>query len=252
MKTEYVDLETARAAHGLRLVVLANIPSPWSLAAKGVFHLKQIPFVAVRLEPGDKTVREWTRARNAPVAMFENEPARTGWAEILELAERIGKEPSLVPASPSDRVKMFGLAHEVMGEAGLLWSARLVSIDVGLTTDGARGFPPPIAQYLAKRYGYAKDLVPAARKRVDEGLTILREALGSRPYFFGDAPTAIDVYCATAMNLLALPPDDKCPLFPPVRAMFESVKDEVSSVPDELLAHRDRMFERHLGYPIEL
>jgi glutathione S-transferase len=251
MKTEYVDLETARSARGLRLVVLANVPSPWSLAAKALFHLKQIPFVAVRLEPTDKTVREWTRSRNAPAAMFNDEPARTGWAEILELAERISKAPSLVPSAPADRVKMFGLAHEIMGEGGLLWSGRLVSIDVGLSTEGARGFPPPIAQYLAKRYGYAKELVPAARSRVDESFGILREALGGRTYFFGDAPTALDVYAATAMNLFALPPDDKCALFPPIRAMFESMKDE-ASVPDELVAHRDRMFEKHLGYPIEL
>jgi glutathione S-transferase len=250
--TKFVDLETARDAEGLRLVVVANIPSPWSEAAKGIFRIKRVPYVAVRLGPGDGEIRKWTRARNAPVAMYEKEPGRTGWADILELAERIGPERSLVPSAPADRVKMFGLSHELMGEGGLLWSSRLVSIDIGLESGGERGFPEPVAGYLGGRYGYSRLRVAQARTRIAEGFALLSDALGDRTYYFGDKVTALDVYSAAAVNLFALLPDEQCPMWAPIRAAFESTKDEVAPVPASLVAHRDRMYERHLELPMQL
>src|SRR5688572_13327844 len=87
--SEYVDLEVAKSTTGVRLVTIGGIPSPWSESAKGLLRLSKVPFVAVRLMPTDKEVRAWTRSRNAPVVMIEGEPPRTGWAEILELVERI-------------------------------------------------------------------------------------------------------------------------------------------------------------------
>ncbi len=251
MKTAFVDFNHAKEARGLRLVTVANIPSPWSEAAKGIFRVKNIPFVATRLEPGDKAMREWTRARNAPVAMYDDEPGRTGWVEILELAERLAKAPSLVPSAPNDRVRFFGLAHELMSEGGLLWSARIATIDAGFASEGARGFPVPIGQYLGKRYGYAKERVEHAKKRVLEGLGLLREALGTKEYYFGKELTALDIYSAAATNLFALPPDENCAVWPPIRAAFESMRDEFEA-PPELVAHRDRMYERHLELPIVL
>src|SRR5688572_23898712 len=99
--SEYVDLETAKSTSGVRLVTVGGIPSPWSESVKGLLRLSNVPFVAVRLMPGDKSVREWTRSRNAPVVMVDGEPPRTGWAEILELVERIAPADakSLVPSS---------------------------------------------------------------------------------------------------------------------------------------------------------
>lgn len=247
--TTFVDLDTARATRGLRLVVASGIPSPWSEAAKGLFRLEGVPFVAVRLGPFDKEVRQWTRARNAPAAMFDDEPARTGWADILELAERLAPAPSLVPTRPADRVHMFGLAHELMGEGGVLWCGRLLTIGEGLATEGARGFPPMVGQYLAPRYGFAPDRLAAARARVREGLDLLAEALGSKAHYFGERVTALDVYSAAATNILDPLPEEQCPILPPIRHAFESMRGELV-VPPVLLAHRDRMMERHLELPI--
>ena len=250
--TTFVDLETARAARGVRLVVAADIPSPWSEAAKGIFRVKGAPFVCVRLAFADKEVRSWTRARNAPAAMFDSEPARTGWADILELAERITPSPSLVPAAPDARVRMFGLAHEVMGEGGLLWSGRLLAIHHGLESDGARGFPPMVGGYLGKRYGYAKDRIGLARQRIAESWKLLAEALGDRLYYFGDQVTAVDVYSAAAVNIFDLPSEQDCPMLPLFRAAFASVRDDADPVPPALIAHRDRMYARHLELPIQM
>ena len=44
----------------------------------------------------------WTGHENAPIAVYENEKARAGWAEILFLAERLAPEPRLIPTAPED------------------------------------------------------------------------------------------------------------------------------------------------------
>jgi glutathione S-transferase len=250
--TTFVDLETARTARGVRLVVASGIPSPWSEAAKGIFRIKRAPFVCLRMAPRDKDVLGWTRARNVPAAMFDDEPARTGWADILELAERVAPNPPLIPAAPEDRARMFGLAHEVMGEGGLVWSGRLVTIHLGLETDGARGFPPMIAGYLAKRYGYAPERIDLARRRVAEGWALLADALGGREHYFGEQVTALDVYSAAAVNIFELMPESDCPMLPLIRTAFASMLDEVATVPRALVAHRDRMYGRYLELPIVL
>jgi hypothetical protein len=223
--SEYVDLETAKSASGARLVTVGGIPSPWSESVKGLLRLSEVPFVAVRLMPTDKEVREWTRARNAPVLMFDGEPPRTGWAEILELVERIAPRgvKSLVPSSAKERVRFYGLAHEVLGEGGLLWSARLLAVHAGLESDGARGFPPMIATYLGKKYGYAKERVEPAKARISE----------------------------CALNLFVVPPEDRCAMWPPIRHTFESMRGTVPEPPPSILALRDRMYERHLPKTIE-
>jgi hypothetical protein len=88
MPVEYVDFEAARARTGLRMVVVPGVPSPWGEAAKGILHVKRIPYVAVRLAAADAAMAEWAGQRSGPVAIYEDEPPRGGWAEILLLAER--------------------------------------------------------------------------------------------------------------------------------------------------------------------
>ena len=250
MDVSYVDLETARAAGGLRLVTLAGVPSPWAEAAKGIFHLDQVPFVAVKLGPKDQALKEWARADNAPVAIYENEPQRTGWAAILELAERLSPAPTLIPKNVEYRVRHYGLCHEVMGEGGLQWSSRLLSVHAGITSNGERGFHPRAAAYLGARYGYREEKIDETKKRFEEGAALLVKTLGARDYYIGEAPTALDVYSAAALNTLVPLPNEVCPIAPPIRAAFESMSVEYKDMLAPLAAHRDRMYERHLGLPI--
>src|SRR5437868_3752312 len=51
---QIADVEMARAARGLRLVMLTDAPSPWSQAAKAIFELKQIPGLLVRMPVRDR------------------------------------------------------------------------------------------------------------------------------------------------------------------------------------------------------
>jgi glutathione S-transferase len=255
---KFVDLETARSARGLRLIVLAGVPSPWSEAAKGIFRIKGIDFVAVRMQSADDAVQRWTGSRNAPVAIYDDEPPRTGWAEILALAERLDQRVRLLPVDVETRAHVHGFSHEILGENGLLWCARLVTIDASLTSEGARAFPLRSARYLASRYGYAPERISAAQERMFEALGALDRLLAQGhcaggPYYFGEQLSALDVYSAVAMGILAPLPEELCPMHPAARAGFSWLYDQIRDrLPAGLLEHRDLIYARHLGLPVEL
>jgi glutathione S-transferase len=241
----------------LKLVVAASLPSPWSEAAKGILHVKGIETLLVRFASTDKAVREWMGWHNVPVLLAPGEPVRTHWTEILETAERLGAaqgSPSLVPTDEDDRERLFGLAHELLGDSGLVWSSRLLVIHRGLVTEGKEGFPLRIAQYLAPKYGYAPDCADAARARVRSLLARFARLLEGRTYALGSALTALDLYIATAISPLAPMSEELCPdTHPIVRHAFATASPDLSqAVSPILVAHRDRIYEEHLELPIRL
>lgn len=246
-----VDLETAKAARGVRIVASRIVPSPWSEAAKALFTLAKVPFLVVSATPRDPAIAAWTQAHNVPVVFHDDEPPRTVWSQILALAARLG---DVLPRDLRERVMVTGLINEVAGEDGLGWSARLMMIHAGLTTNGERGFALPVSKYLAAKYGYDAARIPAARARAIEILAALGERLGGAPYFGGERPNALDAYVATFLTPLGTIDEAACPdLQPALRAAFAVAADELGShVPPALTALRARMFERHLEWPIRL
>jgi glutathione S-transferase len=255
---EFVDLETARARKGLRLVVAAAVPSPWSQAAKAIFDLKGIEGVAVRMALGDKDVASWTGVHNAPVALYDDEPARSGWAEILALAERLRPDVPLVPSDPRERALMFGLSHELLGESGLIWCSRLLAVDASFATDGKRGYPVPVARHLGARYGYAPGRAGAARQRILEALRVLDDQLqrsraAGHRYLMGERMTALDLYSAAAFDTLVPLSHEQCPMHPVARAAFDWTYAELrDALPAALIEHRDWMHEHHMPLPMQL
>jgi glutathione S-transferase len=255
---QLVDVETARQARGLRLVILANVPSPWSQAAKTILDFKQLPGLVAIKSSRDTATQAWTGVPNAPVAVYDDEPPRSGWAEILELAERLAPEPSLVPRDPEQRIAMYGLSHELLGAGGLVWSVRLAAIETSLSTEGAQGFMLPAAQYLGARYGYTSGCGAAARKRAIEILGVLRDQLqkakrAGHEYYLGNTPTALDIYSAASMNALAMLPPEQCAVHPKLRPGFEQLGTEVrEALAPELLEHRDRVVAKHFKLPLQL
>ncbi len=256
---EFVELEEAVGRPGLRLVTVAGIPSPWSEAAKGIFRVKGIPVVGVRMQPGRPEVAEWTGRPNAPVAMYDDEPPRSGWAEILLLAERLAPEPQLIPADLEGRALLFGLAHEICGEMGLGWARRLYAIHESFDSEGRRGFPLGAAQYLAPRYGYRPDNKAEAHQRVVAVLGMLARRLrsqrdaGSR-FYLGDALGALDLYAAAFMGLFRPLPPEQCSMPEVLRKAFEETLDaETQRALDPLLLeHRDFVYREYLELPVSL
>ena len=245
-------------ARGLRIVYADKIASPWSQAALGLFDLKGVDYALAPFRPFAQAVREHTGAHNAPVVLFDDEPPRTGWGEILALAERLGGRVSLVPEDDARAVTMYGLSHAILSEGGLGWSVRLLLTHASLTTDGREGWPAPVAAYLAPKYGYAADRVPAARARAIRVLNLLARTLADseaagHAYMLGPALTALDVYAATVLGVIAPLPHQMCPMPDVLRHAIATLDPDVrAAVPASLLRHRDLMYARHLRVPVRL
>lgn len=256
MPVHYVELEEAKAANGLRMVVVPGVPSPWGEAAKGIFHIKQLPWLAVKHDAKDSEQRAWTSRPDAPVVFYNDEPPRSGWAEILLLAERVGPNVSLVPQAAEARAEMFGLAHELLGQEGLVWYRRLQLVHAGLQDDG--GFPKPVAEYLSTKYGYRAADADSYSVRLGLLLGLFaerlhRQAAANSHFYVGNTVTAVDVYSAAAMALLSPLPPDQCAMHPGTRAAFETVTGSTAIDVDPILIdHRDRLYADYLELPLTL
>lgn len=266
---DYRPISEARKLKGLRLILGAYaIPGPWREACKGLFHVKQVPFVSVAtasagrsdLEFGmteaDNELMEWTGQASAPVAAWNDERPVSSWLEQVNLAERINPEPPLVPEAAADRVLMFGFLNEIAGEGGLGWTKRIGIIHRKLPTlppgDPARVF----WNHLAAKYRYTPDLGRAAPARIASIVHALHlqlvasQARGER-YFIGGRLSALDLYWSTFVTLLDPLPPALCPMATSFREHYANPDPEVQAVlSPELLAHRDFIYREHLELPI--
>jgi glutathione S-transferase len=256
MAFEYVGVEEARKRNGLRMVVVGGVPSPWGEAAKGILHIKGIEWAAVRLVYDSEPLREWAGQRSGPVAIYDDERPRSGWAEILLLAERLAPMPSLLPADPAERALVFGISHEICGEAGLGWSRRLQLIHAGMQRLG--GFPEQVAKYLGRKYGYRPETAVTASPRVAALLGMLGARLKAQHekgshYYVGDSLTAVDIYSATFMALFEPLPYEQCQMAANMRAAFATRDAQTEAALDPILfKHRDMMYAEYLELPLSL
>jgi glutathione S-transferase len=257
MAYRFVDVEEAANAPGLRMVVVSGIPSPWSESAKGLFHVKKLEWLAVRLDYESAALKAWAKQRSGPVAFWNSEPPRDRWIDIVMLAERIAPQPALLPADPAQRALAIGLSHEIMGEGGLCWSRRLRLVHAGVA--GAGGFaPPPVAEYIGRKYGYTPQTADAAATRVPELLDMLAKRLKSQhaagsKYFVGNALTATDIHAAAALALFRPLPQEVCNMEAGMRNSLEFREPGTDAALDEvLLAHREMMYREHLSLPLGL
>jgi glutathione S-transferase len=251
----FVDLDVALAGPGLRLVILADVPSPWSQAALAILRYKKLSFMCARARAVDSQFQMWRGSRNLPALLMDGQPIRTGWAEILAFAESLEREPALVPSDPDERIRVIGLCHELMSEGGLLWCARVLAIDAGLSSAGREGFSLPAAQYLAPRYGWTPSSAPGATAHAREVLAFLETELAHKdgPFYSGNSITALDLYSAAAMNALVPLPDTHCHMAASFRAAFTWMGRALGDgITPALLAHRDRVISEFLEVPIEL
>lgn len=258
----YLDPEEARQRPGLRLVLTAGVPGPWGEAAKSILYVKKIPYLRVRQDGGqpNEALVAWTGHANAPQAVLDDEPARTGWAEILLLAERLEPRPALLPADPHLRALALGLAFEICGEDGLGWSRRLqllaplMSLPEGDAANPVRA----IGGRLAGRYGYSEARVAAANDRIVSILQLFSEQLAAQraagsDYLVGDALSAVDIYWATFAALLRPLPPELCPMPEALRGQYGSLTPAIEAALDPaLIAHRDRIYRDHLELPLDL
>ena len=267
---DYIEIEQALNMPGLRLVLIPGLPGPWGEAAKGIFHVKKVPFVRVRHKTGDpnylEALKKWTGQTSYPVAAYNDERPRTTWMDILFFAERIAPYPPLIPADAEERALMFGYSHELCGELGLSWCQRLMLLDKTLSANAAapKGLPIPnreAATQIGSKYGYDAAAAAAAPARIAQIVRLFasrlaRQRAEGRRFLVGDQLSALDIYWATFISRIQPPQPDICPMPEQLRASFIEVLAEnpliKAAMDHALLAHRDFVYRNYLEVPVDL
>ncbi len=259
--SEFLSVEQARATKGVRLVLTAGAPGPWSEAAKGMLFVKAIPYVRVRQEAGmeNDALVAWTGIRNAPQIIAEDERPIHEWRDLIAFAEAREPQPRLVPQDPELRARMFELLEALAGPEGFAWCRRLLAfkpvMDLSGQSDETNPALEPVIR-MAREYGYSDEAASKASKKAAAVLTRVAEQLraqherGER-YLVGNQLSALDIHWATFAALVAPLPEQLCPMPDFIRTSYSNLDATVAAaVVPELLEHRDFIYREHLELPV--
>jgi len=259
--SDYVPIERARTMPGLKLVATPGIPNPWTEAARGILHVKRLDHIRVAQHAGEanEALVAWTGINSAPILIHGDTPPRSGWIEILLLAERLAPEPALIPADERERAAMFGMAHALCAEDGFGWNRRLLffaDAEAALARLGDSvdrdGF-----DRMNRKYGHGGDAAHARARlaailRMLSAHLLARHAEGSRHYL-GDRLTALDIYSATFMAMVRPLPRDLCPIAADLHASYTATDPAITGAAHDILfAHRDFIYGEYLELPVRL
>lgn len=251
---EYLSVEEARGQSGLRLALTRGVPGPWSEAAKAMFTLRNIDYLPVQQLAGDANneLVDWTGHRNAPIALYNDEPPRVRWLELLDLAERLGSGESLVPDDTQDRMFMVGLINEIAGETGLAWNARLLMFDASIQKLGPDAAKSPM--YAEYRYDAAA--LESSISKIEKFLGYLASHIKVQReqqshFLVGKRFSAADIYWAYFSNMLETLPQGQCSISDGVRGMWGVMAKSISGYDPIIIEQRDRIFTEHLVLPLE-
>ncbi|MDG1234536.1 MAG: glutathione binding-like protein [Pseudomonadales bacterium] len=252
---DYLTIEQAKQESGLRLVLTRDVPGPWSEAAKAVLRWHGVDYQAAEQIGGrdNKELVEWTGHRNAPIALYNDEPPRVRWQEILDLAERLGNGTSLYPQDIDQRIKMVGIASEISNEGGMAWHARMLMLNVTYQAHGDAVFEK---NPMFLEYGFSEAAVITAIERIEQILGYLAETIKSQKaagsiYLVGDSMTAADIYWACFSNMLEALPHELNPMPNSLRQGWGALAKGISGYDPLLIEQRDAIFEKHLWLPLE-
>jgi hypothetical protein len=241
---------------GLRIVMVQGMPSPWAQAAKTIFEIKGLEYVAAPWLPGEanEEIAKWGGETSAPIVAWAKERPIHRWIDILYLAERLAPTPSLIPQDATKRALTIGLSNEICGELGIGWNRRLQILAQAFKS----GTPPPQVARMGGKYGYNEGDAKAAGERTARSLMALDTQLKSQyargaHFFIGDDLSALDIYWTAFANLLDPLPKEQCPMPEGYRPGFK-VSDPVvkEALTPLLLEHRSRIFREYFRDPMEL
>jgi glutathione S-transferase len=255
---KYLSVAEARKLPGLRLVLTSRMPGPWGVAAQAVLSVRKVQFVPVEqlAMEANEELFAWTGMRNAPIAVLDNDPPQSTWHEILLLAERVGSGPSLIPDDPLDRALMMGFSTEICGPDGFGWSRRLELIGRKTTRNPSASGNYDMAR-MTRSYGVNPETIRRAPERmvsVMNGLSrqLHRQKSAGSAYLTGDRLSACDLYWAAFSLFVAPLPPQECVMPDFMRENYSYLTPELAAALDPiLLEHRDMIYRRHIGLPVD-
>jgi glutathione S-transferase len=227
-------------------------------SAKAVLSARRVDYVAVAQAPMEpnEDLRAWTGVVNAPVAVFEDEAPALTWLDILLLAERLGSGPPLLPEDPLQRALVLGFSTEICAPDGFGWARRLElmgrSTTINPVAAGARDMGRMVRMYGARPEAIAR--APGRMAAIMTGLAtqLHRQRAAGSAYLVGEGLTACDLYWA-CFSLFVAPlaqADSPMPEF--MVANYSYLPPEVEAAFDPvLLEHRDLVFRKHIGLPLD-
>ncbi len=260
--SDFIDVADAKARDGLRIAFTEGVPSPWGEAVKGMLYVKGIDYARVRHVVGDENAElvAWTGINSAPIAIYNDEPPRGHWSQMILLAEQLAPTPPLIPADETQRALMFGLIHEIAGDDGYGWNRRLLFFDRARTA--LKAAPPATAKLqgevmarLAAKYDYGGDGDRAKRRIIDIfkllDAQLTAQASAGHRFFMGDALTAVDIYWACFCSLVKPLPLDQCPVSEEMHGSYhETDPDILAAATPVLMQHRDYIYQNYLELPM--
>ncbi len=269
----WMTVAQAREAGGVRVTDNPHWANWWALSLRAVLDLKGIPFQKVLHPPfsdqnpdAQQELFAWTAQTSAPVLVYSDpkrgEIVKSDWLNQLLLAEQIEPEPALVPQRGEERVRMFGLAHEILSPQGMLWNGRLALAELGDAADPAkmsakqRDFFTP-GEPLGGKYSHnAKASAPL--RNIPDTLALLDAELAANQtrggvFFVGERLSALDLYWAFASNFVEILDREELPIMRFNRAMYPALNGALrDAASPRLMEHRERVLREHVGLPVSV
>ena len=112
------------------------------------------------------------------------------------------------------------------------------------------------ARRLSGRYGYSAESATAADDRVCEILGLLSDQLARQKsagseFLVGPRLSAVDIYWATFAAMVRPLPPELCPMSDMMRGAYGGLTSKIEAALDEdLITHRDRIYQTYLELPM--
>jgi glutathione S-transferase len=236
--------------------------SPWSERARWVLEHHGLPYRKIEHTPflGERRLRRVlgnpSGRVTVPVLIADGQVLKDSW-EIALYADRVGHGAPLIGDAQADVRRWHDLAEHALSAGRSLTIARTLASDPALDeTVGAprllRPLVRPIGRYVLRWFGrkYALELDPAravavaqpARQALDQ----LRRELNGADYLLGRFSYA-DIIAASLLQGVSPVSDRYLRLSPGIRGAWTQA--EVAASYSDLIAWRDRLYERHRRRP---
>jgi glutathione S-transferase len=110
---------------------------------------------------------------------------------------------------------------------------------------------------MARKYGYSEAAEADALERMRQICVFLDESLAAQEtagsdYFVGDSVSAPDFYWASFLGMTMPLPAEYNPMPDYIRPVYDCRDPAVlACITPRLVAHRDRMYARHIDLPLD-